>query len=83
MLIDVEVRVHETCEEHQLQYQGIFRKCENDQLEFEPSRGADSENHPDRVHTKEPGDTSDIRVFYGALNREKRGFSGKYNMLHL
>ncbi|KPM34888.1 hypothetical protein AK830_g11684 [Neonectria ditissima] len=73
--VDLEVRVHEGCEGHQLQYEGILWGCKNDNFVFQPSQEADSQNLPDRLLAKAPANTESVPVYYEALDRDREAIS--------
>jgi len=73
--VDIEVRAHEGCEDHQLQYKGILWGCENDKFEFQSSQEADSQNLLDRSLTKAPGDAAPVPIYFEELDREREAIS--------
>ncbi|KAH7248189.1 hypothetical protein B0J15DRAFT_562299 [Fusarium solani] len=72
--VDIEVRAHEGCEDHQLQYKGILWGCEDNQFEFQSSQEADGQNLSDRSLTKAP-DAGPVRICFEQLDREREAIS--------
>ncbi|KAM5354524.1 hypothetical protein ACJ41O_001171 [Fusarium nematophilum] len=69
--MDIEIRVHAGCEDHQLQYQGIFWDCEDGKSYFQLPGETDDQNTPDGVLGKEPSDPEPAPVSFGACDPEK------------
>ncbi|KAH7008748.1 hypothetical protein EDB80DRAFT_717336 [Ilyonectria destructans] len=73
--VDIEVRVHEGCEDHQLQYKGILWGCEDDKFEFQSSQEADSQDLSDHSLTKAPDDAGPMRICFEELDRKREAIS--------
>ncbi|KAL5603427.1 hypothetical protein FOVSG1_006177 [Fusarium oxysporum f. sp. vasinfectum] len=73
--VDIEVRAHEGCEGHQLQYEGMFWGCRNDNFVFQSSQEAESQDLPDRLLAKDPASAESVPVFYEALDGDRQVIS--------
>ncbi|KAF5025164.1 hypothetical protein F66182_2740 [Fusarium sp. NRRL 66182] len=75
--LDIEVRAHKGCEDHQLQYKGIIWDCKDDKPEFQPAQEADTQNLSDSSLTRDsdPGDEGPVPICFEDLDREREAIS--------
>lgn len=73
--VDIEVRAHEGCDNHQLRYEGISWSCEDDKFDLQLSQEADSRNLSDRSLTKALGDAGPIQIRFEGFDRKREGIS--------
>ncbi|KAF0641691.1 hypothetical protein FPSE5266_09874 [Fusarium pseudograminearum] len=73
--VDLEVRVHQQCEDHWLQYEGIEWEYEDGHVEFLPSQTGDSQTIPSKppIHLSTQELTTDIS--YEGLERDREAIS--------
>jgi hypothetical protein len=73
--VDIEVRAHEGCEGHQLQYEGMFWGCRDDNFVFQSLQEAESQDLADRLLAKDPASAESVPVFYEALDGDREAIS--------
>ncbi|RKL09685.1 hypothetical protein BFJ70_g16640 [Fusarium oxysporum] len=73
--VDVEVRVHQQCEDHWLQYEGIGWECKDGSLEFQSSRKAGSQNFSGEPLIQHTTDVCPTAIDYGELARDREAIS--------
>ncbi|KAI5864548.1 hypothetical protein GGS23DRAFT_604176 [Durotheca rogersii] len=70
-ITDIEIRLHEKCGDHRLQYQGFAWNCVNGQVESRPVDNVDTYTALSRSPAHYPHDEVQIPIDYGAMNRER------------
>lgn len=73
--VDIEVRVHQQCQDHWLQYEGTGWECMNGEFVFNSSHEADSLDISDISLTQDNSNTSLMAICYGGLDREREAIS--------
>ncbi|KAL2889491.1 hypothetical protein HOO65_020033 [Ceratocystis lukuohia] len=73
--VDIEVRVHQQCEDHWLQYEGIDWECEDGNLEFLPSQKAGSQSMPGKPPMQETGNACTTAICYERMARDREAIS--------
>jgi hypothetical protein len=73
--VDIEVRVHQQCEDHRLQYEGIDWEYEDGNLEFLLSQKAGSQKMSGKTSMQETGDTCTTAICYEGMARDREAIS--------
>ncbi|KAG5798302.1 hypothetical protein H9Q69_002699 [Fusarium xylarioides] len=73
--VDIEVRVHQQCEDHWLQYEGINWECEDGNLEFLSSQKADSQSMSGKPSMQETGKACTTVICYEEMARDREAIS--------
>ncbi|KAF9772839.1 hypothetical protein IL306_009438 [Fusarium sp. DS 682] len=73
--VDIEVRVHQQCEDHWLQYEGIGWECKDSSLEFQLSHKAGSQNFSGEPLIQHTTDVCLTAIDYGELARDQEAIS--------
>ncbi|KAI0470086.1 hypothetical protein GGR56DRAFT_660999 [Xylariaceae sp. FL0804] len=73
--VDIEVRAHNDCEAHQLQYRGFLWACEGGRSEFQPFQEADIQRPSVGSLAKPPDDAEPVQTCFGGLDQEREAIS--------
>lgn len=73
--VDIEVRLHQHCEGHWLQYEGIDWECEDGNLDFQPSQKTDSRNALGEPLAQDTDNSCPIDICYGDMARDREAIS--------
>ncbi|KAF4425108.1 immunoglobulin variable region used by the itc63b heavy chain [Fusarium austroafricanum] len=73
--VDIEARVHQQCEDHWLQYEGISWGCEDGNLELLSSQKAGSQVMFGKTSMQETGDPCTIDICYDGMARDREAIS--------
>ncbi|RKK18117.1 hypothetical protein BFJ66_g16441 [Fusarium oxysporum f. sp. cepae] len=73
--VDVEVRVHQQCEDHWLQYEGIGWECKDGSLEFQSSHKASNQKFSGEPLIQHTMDACPTVIDYGELARDREAIS--------
>ncbi|QPC73126.1 hypothetical protein HYE68_003878 [Fusarium pseudograminearum] len=73
--VDLDIRVHQQCEDHWLQYEGIEWECEDGDVEFMSLQKADSQTIPSKPSVQQPTQTVITAIPYEGMERDREAIS--------